>query len=195
MKNIFIILGLMLLTPIAAIAETLKVEAVTPFNTVKPVSTMDVKITENVIYEGENLLVGDIVHGDIVKVKGPTRLKRNARFSFIPIYYTDAKGVKHTFKEKNEGKYALPIEKGKMAANAALTVGNHFVKGISMGVHAVKGAIENEEDNRLKSAGVSLYENSPLSYVEEGNELDIKKGDKFYLKFAWDINYEDEELD
>jgi hypothetical protein len=179
-----------LLLPSAANADTLKVEALTPFSSINPVKTMQVKLTEGVLYDGVNLLEGDVLSGKIVNVKGPTRLKRNAKFSFIPEYYTDENGVKHKFKDRYEGKYALPIDKGKMAKNAVLTVGSHFVKGISLGVNAVQGAVQNEEGNRLKSAGKNVYDNSLLSYVEEGKDLEIKQGDKFYLKFGLDADEE-----
>jgi hypothetical protein len=171
-------------------ADTLKVEALTPFSSIKPVKAMQVKLTENVLYDGVNLLEGYVISGKIVDVKRPTRLKRNAKFSFIPEYYTDENGVEHKFKDRYEGKYALPIDKGKMAKSAVLTVGSHFVKGISLGVNAVQGAVQNEEGNRLKSAGKNVYENSLLSYVESGKELEIQKGDRFYLKFGLDADEE-----
>lgn len=52
-----------------------------------------------------------------------------------------------------------------------------------MGVAAVKGAVQNEEENRIKSSAVSVYEASPFSYVEKGEDLDIKFSQSFYLKF------------
>jgi len=193
MKKLGVLLLFIMLSSVPVMAETLKVEAITPFNTVKPSKTMKVKITENVVYEKYTLSAGDVVYGDVVDVKPPTRLKRNAKFSFIPVYYVDSSGQKHNFTEQRKGKYALPLDKGQVATKAALTVGNHFVKGISMGYHAVKGAIQDEEDNRLKSAGVSLYENSPLSYVEEGDELNLEPGDKFYIKFGWNLDDSEED--
>mgnify|MGYP006916234271 CR=1 FL=1 len=167
-------------------AETLKVEALTEFSTAKPVKTMQVKITEQGFYDNVDLNEGYILSGKIVNIVAPKRLKRDARFSFIPEHYTDLNGVTHGFENKTAGKYALPIDKGGLAKNAALTVGSYFVKGLSLGVNAVQGAVENEEGNRLKSAGKNVYDNTPFSYVETGKELLIKKGDKFYLKFGKD---------
>ena len=193
MKKILFFIGLMVFVPSAVLAETLKVEAITPLNTVRPPKTMEVRITEAVMYDGKMLEAGDEVFGNVVDVKAPTRLKRSAKFSFVPVYYIDSKGKKHNFSEQKTGKYALPLDKGQMATKAALTVGNHFVKGISMGYNAVKGAIQDDEDNRLKSAGVSVYENSFLSYIEEGDELNLAPGDKFYIKFGWDSDDDEEE--
>lgn len=192
-KNILLTAGLLICIPSSALAETMKVEALTDFSTLKPAKTMQVKVTESVFYDGVNLLEGDVITGEVVKIKSPKRLKRDARFSFVPEHYTDINGVTRNFTDKYEGKYALPIDKGGMAKSAVLTVGNHFVKGISLGVNAVQGAIENDEGNRIKSAGKSVYENSPLSYVETGKELTIKKGDKFYLKFGSDAASEGDE--
>ncbi len=191
-KLIIALIFMVIVMPSAANADTLKVEALTEFSSVQPVKTMQVKLTESVLYDGVNLIEGDIITGEIVKVRAPQRLKRNARFSFIPENYKGIDGMTHNFKDRYEGKYALPVDKGHMAKSAALGVGSFFVKGLSLGVNAVQGAVENEEGNRLKSAGKNVYENSPLSYVESGEELVIKKGDKFYLKFGFDA---DEEMD
>ena len=57
------------------------------------------------------------------------------------------------------------------------------MKGLSTGVAAIEGAVKNEEGNRIKSTAVSVYEASPLSYIEKGEELDIKSGESFFLKF------------
>ena len=70
-----------------------------------------------------------------------------------------------------------------MAKKAVLGVGDHFVKGLSMGVAAVEGAVENNEGNRLKSGAKSLYKASPISYVGKGQDIQINKSDIFYLKF------------
>ena len=64
-----------------------------------------------------------------------------------------------------------------------LSVGNHFVKGISLGYHAVEGAVKNEEGNRFKSSAVSVYESTPFSYVEKGEEIVIPKNNIFILNF------------
>ena len=82
------------------------------------------------------------------------------------------------------------IPPAKVIKSAALMVGNYFVKGLSIGVSFVEGFAKNEKDNRFKSAVANAYEESPLSYVSEGEQLDIKVGDDFYLVFKTE---EDEE--
>ena len=92
-------------------------------------------------------------------------------------------GAMHTFNENLKGKYSMHMDKKELAKSASLTVGSYFVKGLSLGVNAVEGAIKNEEGNRFKSSVVNVYENTPFSYVETGNELNILEGDIFWLKF------------
>ena len=193
LKNIIVLTGILVLTPLAALAETMKVEAMSEFSTSNPTQTMQVKLTEDILFEDIELKSGDMITGEVVDIISPKRLKRNAKFSFIPEYYTDSNGLTHNFKGKYKGKYSLPIDKKGIAKNSTLAVGSYFVKGLSLGVNAVQGAIQNEEGNRLKSAGKNVYDNSPLSYVETGNELEIHKGDKFYIKFGRDAEEDETE--
>ena len=43
--------------------------------------------------------------------------------------------------------------------------------------------VKNEEGNRAKSAAVSVYESTPLSYASKGKELEFKKGQIFIMNF------------
>ena len=70
-----------------------------------------------------------------------------------------------------------------MVKNGALMVGSYFVKVLSIGVAFVEGVAKNEQDNRLKSGVTNAYEESPISLVEKGEQLDIKTGDDFYFVF------------
>ena len=60
-----------------------------------------------------------------------------------------------------------------------------------MGYYAVEGAVKNESDNRFKSSVQSVYEHSPLSYVEKGQDIEINVHDVFGLKFK--VDDDDEE--
>ena len=70
-----------------------------------------------------------------------------------------------------------------MVKNGVLMVGSYFVKGLSIGVSFVEGFAKNEKDNRFKSGVANAYEESPISLVEKGDELEIKTGDDFYFVF------------
>ena len=50
-------------------------------------------------------------------------------------------------------------------------------------VGLVEGAVKNEKGNRAKSAVVSAYESTPLSYANKGKDLEFKKGQIFIMNF------------
>ena len=43
--------------------------------------------------------------------------------------------------------------------------------------------IKNERGNRAKSAAISAYESTPLSYANKGKEIEIRKGQIFVMSF------------
>lgn len=165
-------------------ARTIEVLSLSNFSTEAPPESISVKLLEPLgLTESITINAGDTVVGDLTDVVSPKRLKRDAGFSFKPKYYIDENGNKNQINEDITASYTVPIDKGELAKNAALGVGGHFVKGLSIGVAAVEGAVKNPEDNRLKSSVVSAYESSPFSYVEKGQELEINENEYFYLKF------------
>lgn len=185
-----------LLTLIASpvLAVSVKVKALTPFSTENPADTISVELLEDCeLSDTLTLYKGDIIYGKTSDVISPKRLKRNASFSVIPESYVSKDGAMHTFNENLKGKYSMHMDKKELAKSASLTVGSYFVKGLSLGVNAVEGAIKNEEGNRFKSSVVNVYENTPFSYVETGNELNILEGDIFWLKFKTPNDEEDSE--
>lgn len=201
MKKIFLTLIIMALslafqpvfaTP-QALAKSVPVEAVTEFDSEKPVETIDVKVlVDSKLADATELKEGDSVHFEVVEVKNPKRLKQNAKFKLQAKYYIDTKGVKHEFKHETFAKYTTILDKKDIAKNVAVGVGNYFVKGLSVGVAAVEGVVKNEEGNRVKSSIKSVYDASPLSYVEKGQPIQLSKGDYFLLKFNIP-DFEDEE--
>ncbi len=85
-----------------------------------------------------------------------------------------------------------------LAKNAATAVVGQVagIPFLSQGVAAVKGAVKPMEGkSRIKSAGISVYESTPFSYFNKGENLDLSIGDKLTLSFkipeAEDaVNYE-----
>lgn len=196
MKKWLCVISILSLTMTAAFAaDILQVESLTKFSTAEYPSEVqfralnDIELSSNVkIKEGYTLT------GKLVDVVSPKRLKRDAKFSFMPMYYVDNNGNTTMIKEPLEGRYSKDIEinKGELAKSAALGVGNYFVQGLSMGYYAVEGAVKNESDNRFKSSAKSVYEHSPLSYVEKGQDIEINVHDVFGLKFK--IDDEEDEI-
>ncbi len=169
-------------------AASVEVQAMSEFNSIAPVSTMKVMVMQPIEFEnGIKFENGTIIEGNVVEVKQPKRAKRNASFKFHPTSYTFNGRTTTVTDEDFIAKYKekKDLNKGEIALSTATTVGGFFLKipGLSQGISLVKGMVKNKEDGRLKSGVVQVYKDSPLSYVEEGKDIFIKKDDIFYLKF------------
>ncbi len=165
-------------------AQTIEVSALEDFSTAEPPKTISVKLVEPLEFtEPKVIIAGSTLKGNLIDVVSPKRLKRDAGFSFQPTEYTDLNGETHPINSYITASYTQPVDKGSVAKSAALGVGNFFVKGLSMGVAAVSGAVKNSEGNRFKSSAKSMYESSPFSYAEKGEDLYIKTNQSFFLKF------------
>jgi hypothetical protein len=183
MKRFYLLLILCLLSQ-PVWAKTIPVQAMNNLSTENPPSTYSVRILDEITLDKDLVLkVDDIVHGEIVDVKDPKRLKRDATFTFIPKSITSTNGQVVKISNSYLAKYTTQIDKAQLAQTIALGVGSYFVKGLSIGVNAVEGMVKNEQDNRLKSGLVSAYEGSPLSYVQKGQEIEILKEQVFFLNF------------
>ena len=192
-KKVLVLFACFVINVCAVNAATqVKVVSVQDFSTLEPTETFHAKILEPTYLGGYNLEVNTILHCQIFNIIEPKRGKRDASFYVIPTYYSTESGVMKKFEEEMYGKYAKhvlskeelkKIPSFKTLKKAGLAVGNLFVKGLSTGCAFVEGAWKNEKDNRLKSGVVNAYEESPLSLINEGNQLDIKVGDEFYFVF------------
>ena len=185
-RIIFILLSLLIVSPV--FAKNIKVEAVSDFSTVNPPKTWQVKVLEDfVMKDGFVVHSGAIIDGKVDKVKNAKRLKRDATFIFVPqFYYDSAHGFSKQIKKDFVGKYSKTIELDakKVVKKGAITAGNIFVGSfVAPTVGLVEGAVKNEKGNRAKSAVVSAYESTPLSYANKGNELYFKKGQVFNMNF------------
>lgn len=166
------------------LAKPIAVEALSDFTTENPPKEMSIKVLEDIAVDDTLTIKAEtIVDGNVVDVTDPKRLKRNASFTFVPTSYRDERGQVVVIKNYYPAKYTTKVNKGQLAKSAALGVGSFFVKGLSIGYSAVEGAIKNEKDNRFKSSVTEVYQDSPLSYVEKGEELVIEKGQLFFLNF------------
>ena len=136
---------------------------------------------------GKEIHPNTILEGKIINVKPPKRLKQNATFRFIPLtYYEQQTGEKHQVEKDFEGKYSpvSDLNTKTIVKKGALTAGNIFVGSfVSPAVGLVEGAVKNENGNRAKSAVISAYENTPLSYVNKGKEMEIRSGQVFVMSF------------
>ena len=182
-------------------ATQIKVVALEEFRTDKPTETLKVRVLQDAVLGNYDIGVNSILECQVLKIVDPKRLKRNASFYVKPLSYT-VNDTTCKIEEDFYGKYSTfvlskeeikEIPPGKVIKKAAMTVGDYFVKGLSTCVAFVQGFVKNEKDNRLKSGVVNAYEESPLSYISEGQQLDIKVGDDFYLVFKTKEDEEKEE--
>ena len=201
MKKILLILALMFFQITACHAAVqMKVVALEEFKTDAPSETIKVKVLQDTVLGSYDIGVNSVLECQVLRIVDPKRLKRNASFYVKPLSYT-VDGTVCEIEEEYYGKYSAfvlskeeikEIPAGKVIKKAAMTVGDYFVKGLSTCVAFVQGFAKNEKDNRLKSGVVNAYEESPLSDISEGQQLDIKVGDDFYLVFKTKEDEEEE---
>ncbi|MBO5739068.1 hypothetical protein J6R97_06985 [bacterium] len=187
MKKILFLISIFLITN-PVFAKNIKVQAIDDFSTVKPPKTWKIKVLETFITDnGIVIHQNTIINGNIENVKSPQRLKRNATFIFIPKTYQDPQiGYKKNIKRDFQGKYNFrsDLSAKDVAKKGALTAGNMLVGAfVAPTVGLVEGAVKNEEGNRVKSAVVSAYENTPLSYANKGKDIELKSGQVFIMNF------------
>ena len=181
-------------------AVQMKVSAINEFDTEKPSKTINVKVVEDTMLGNYELKAGDILKSNVVEITDPKCGKRDAVFYVQPYEYVSG-GCAKTIDKKMYGKYSKTVlskeeikkmPKGQIIEKAAATVGSFYIKGFGQGISLVKGVVKNQDGNRVKSGVKQVYEDSPLSYVEKGHELDIKPEDHFYFVFNIEDDVEEE---
>lgn len=189
MKKLFLIILLLnIVFTIKVEAKNVKVEAMSDFSTANPPKVLELKVLNGFTTKsGKVVSDNTIVRGNVINVKDPKRLKRNASFSFEITNYTDpSTGNTLKIDKKIIGKYSslTDVTPTGVIKTGAIAAGNRIV-GAYLGpsVALVEGAVKNEQGNRVKSAATSVYESTPLSYVEKGHELEFKTGDIFVMSF------------
>jgi len=189
MKKFVVLLNIaLLLSTTSALAKNVKVMAMSKLSTANPPQSWSVKVMEPFVTQnGYSVHEGSIITGKITDVMPPKRLKRDASFKFIPVSFYDIETEKTYSVDKDiVGKYnALgDVKPGQVLEKGAIAAGNHFISStIGPGIALVEGAVKNEQGNRAKSAAVSVYESTPLSYINKGKEMYIEEGQVFLMSF------------
>lgn len=192
MKKLVLLFSFILLQISAAEAACqLHVAATEEFKTDKPSKNIVVRVLEPSELGKYKLETNSELNCKVLRVVDPKRGKRNATFFVKPVSFTSG-SEEVSIEEEMYGKYSKfvlskeelkKIPPFKVMKNAALMVGNYFIKGLSVAYSFGEGFVKNEKDNRLKSGVTNAYEESPLSYISAGEQLDLKVGDDFYLVF------------
>ena len=203
MKNKFLLLLLaftIFMPASYSSAIQMKVSAINEFKTDAPSKTINVSVREDIMLGQYSIHAGDKLLCNVLEVTDPKRGKQNAGIYVQPVSYTSS-GKTILINDEYIGKYSktvlskeeiMNMPKLGLVKKAAVTVGSFYIKGLSQGVSLAEGIVRNEDGNRLKSGVKQVYEDSPLSYVEKGSELDIMPGDDFYLVFKHEEPDEDE---
>lgn len=184
MKNIaklFLIFTILFFTVQPSYAKIYGAKALTDFDSSNPPKTFFFETLEEVDVDGMSFMSNTVFKAKPYKIKDPKRLKQDSTIVLKVISYTyDNK----TYPIKDlYVKYTTEFDKVGATKNAALTVGNCFVKGISIGYKTIEGVVKNEEGNRFKSGAMAAYDATPVSFVEKGDYIKIKEGNLLYLKF------------
>ena len=168
------------------------VESLCKFSFENEAQSVSLKVLkENQFENGIKLEEGSILTAKVTKAVDPKRGKRNGYLIIEPVSYTiPSTGETKNVDEPSWSAKVLgykPLDAKKSAVGAGLAVAGHFVKGIGQFYYFGKGVISPEDgENRLKSGVKNVYENSPLVYLEEGEEAHVEKGDLLLLKFYYD---------
>lgn len=191
MKKYILLLILLLQFGIAQAATQLKVTALQEFTTEKPEEAIVVALNEDSQLGNYDFKANTVLTCRVFNIVEPKRGKRDAYFYVIPVYYSTDDKLKR-IEQEMYGKYTKrvlskeelkKIPSFKTFKKAALAIGNHFVKGLSASYAFVEGVVKNEKDGRIKSGVVNAYEESPLSIINQGEQLRIAPGDEFYFVF------------
>lgn len=165
-------------------AQTVEVKSLSDFSTANPPKSISIQLLEPLEIKKDKFIeAGGTIQGDLVDVVSPKRLKRDADFSFEPRVYIDSNGKTRKINAQVKASYTEPVEAKQVAKKTVMAASNLVVAGLSLGVAAVEGAVKNEDGNRFKSSVSSAYEASPLSYTRKGEDIDIKSGQIFFLRF------------
>ncbi len=135
---------------------------------------------------------GAMIRGIIMDIKKQKRGKRDAYIVYKPEYYTIPSENKYEslvgtkiFAKSEE--YKGDLNKYEVISDVSLTLAGFKLPYISETVGFIKGVIKPpEDDSRLVSGVKSAYDASILSYIKEGEKLEIKKGVPIVLRFYRD---------
>ncbi len=186
MKKICLTILFLFIFAASASAETqnIKIMALESFSTENPSKFFRAEIIEDKEFSGELLEQGTIVEGQVTRVENPKRGKQNAYFVFLPYIVIHGEEIITADKPLAVAKVIgySPIDTKKLVGRVFKTAANFVVKGASVGLSFIEGVAKAEDGERLQSGFVNIYNDSPLSYIEPGRELNIEPGDILILK-------------
>jgi hypothetical protein len=185
MKKILLLFTTFIILNSAAIAKNIEAVSLDAFSTNKPDSIYRLQLLETKeVYKGTYLPAGAIMDCKVIDINHATIGKRNAYFEVIPHKITTNKKI-YVF--KNPPFYAKvieykPVSPTKVATRVAKTGAGFIVTGLSQAISFVQGVVSADDGSRVKAGFKKVYKDSPLAYIEKGEELSVKPGDILTLK-------------
>lgn len=179
------------LTLSPAYASSVIVKSRERFSTKYPKRNVSVEVVKPVeLKNGIKLEKNSVINGRIIEVKAAKRGKRNAYFVFVPISYTvPSKGITKSLKSKNLETKLMGYKKTNKkdtAVKASVSAGGLVVPGFSQAYWFSRGVAKPVKGkNRFSSGVYTMYKNSPFVYIEEGDELVVKRGTYLKMKFYY----------
>ena len=189
MKKLLVFLALFCFMTPAFADHKVVVQCLNSFSSDNPSAYFKAKAIEDIEFDNGIIFEKNtVISGKVKEVVDPKRAKRDAYFIITPLSYTTpsenmTRKINQTGWEAKVVGYK-PFDAKETAKSGAVSVANFFVQGFSTAYYFTKGLIHpNEEDGRLKSGAKSAYDNSVLSYIQEGNALKVQQGDLLELVF------------
>ncbi len=177
-KFLLIMVCLALSSPV--FAKTIIVQSMSSFSSTKPQSNLTFKAAETKdVKEGYTIKQGTVINSRVEKVTEPKRGKRNVYVVVHPtnLNIPDRKGRDLHAKITPYKK----MNKKNAAQKGAVSAAGIMLPGFAQLFYFGKGFANPEKGkSRMASGGRCAYKNSPLVYIEKGDELYIHQGD--YLK-------------
>lgn len=183
LKKILLLIFTIFLFSSSVQAKTLKAEALDNFSPAYHKEVFRVKVIETQeIKKGLFIDDGTIICGQIITIKGPQRGKRDGYIEFIPIKVTYGNMNIETPEFIARVTGYEPIDPQRLIINISKKAVGLIFHGATQGISFIEGAAKAKEGQRLKSGLFKIYKDSPLSYIEVGDELNVKTGDILTLK-------------
>lgn len=186
MKKFLIILMLICFSVSPALAKKLEGEALEDFSTVYPSTVFKIRVLQDAPIDSlMPLRINMILEGKVIKIHTKTRCKRDSTFEFVPTAIT-YNGVVEEIKLPMVAIQVSGLQPTnspkKVAFTAARTAIGFFLWGLPQEISFAQGAYQAPDGMKIEYGLRKVYKDSFLSYIENGVELNIHKGDVLYMK-------------
>jgi hypothetical protein len=161
------------------------IKALEDFNNLSPSQTYSFQFLESIYFNDSSYIqAGTVVNGNIIKVFMPQRGKRDGYFEMVPVTMThdDKTETVETPQYMYEIRAYSPRDNAHVAAGVAKGAAGYLYKGVANCTYFTEGFCQSDNGYRIKAGFKRVYDNSFVSNMKFGQELNIKKDDTLILK-------------